>query len=499
MELNLSSTPSVDKQIMLLERRLEREKSARLQAEELLVAKSREIYHSNVKLKAALAESEAKRDELAFILQTSGSLTVAEKSENLVTHCTELSANFLQAEVAICGVQLVNNLQFEPHTPVYTSYKKWHHNKNLITEINVLLKQQAISEAWLKVPVSLSYFSGEPMQMVVANTTIDSESRLLSVFLLKQLPASPDTFNALTVIQRQLKNLLLARKTGYQEVDEVLDLSTIQQQLEQAQKMLVRSEKMTLLGQLAAGIAHEINNPVGFVRSNTEVLSAYMRDVVTFIQQQASLIQHPEGQAHLIELKQKLDIDFIIEDIQDIVASNLDGVDRITEIVQSLKTFSHQGDKAFSKVDLKAVIDSALLVTKNELKYKHQVNNHLTEEALYVMGKPGQLQQVFINLFVNAAQAMTDGGCVEIVARRNQSEIQIDIIDTGCGMDEITKQHLFTPFYTTKSVGEGTGLGLSISIGIIEAHNAEIHVKSEQDKGTTFTLIFPEYTDTCEQ
>ena len=495
MELNLSESTTIDKQIALLERRLAREKSARRQAEELLVEKSREIYYSNIKLKETLAESERKRDELEFLLNSSSSISISENAENLLSHVTELSANFLHAEFAVASVQLNTIMQYDVHTPVYSNNKKWHSQKTIIQAINDVLISHTFNNDWQILPFSIEKSGLLDVELVIRKKELDKESCLLSCFILSNTNYSDDTFNALTIIQRQLRTLLIARKTGQNMHAEQFDVSGIQEQLDKAKKMLMQSEKMTLLGQLSAGIAHEINNPVGFVRSNMEVLADYMKDIHNFIVAQTQVVKNPALMREFENIKQQYDIDFILDDISDIVSSNLEGVDRISEIVQGLKTFSHKGDKKFSKVDLSDVISGALLVAKNALKYKHSIINETQDLNLPILGKLGQLQQVFINLFVNAAQAMPDGGEIRIKAENKDDAICVTVADTGRGMSESTKQQLFTPFYTTKPVGEGTGLGLSISIGIIEAHSATIDVHSELNKGTTFTLSFPTYIE----
>lgn len=495
MELNLSDSTAIDKQIALLERRLAREKNARQQAEELLVEKSREIYHSNIKLKETLAESERKRNELEFLLNSSSSISVSDSAENLLSHVTELSANFLHAEYALASVQLSSVLQFDVHTPVYSNNKKWHSQKSLIESVNSVLSTHAFNNDWQIQPIRIENIGLVNAELIIRKKILDKESCLLSCFILSNKNYSDDTFNALTIIQRQLRNLIIARKTGQSLEEEKFDVTAIQEQLDKAKKMLMQSEKMTLLGQLSAGIAHEINNPVGFVRSNMEVLADYMKNINNFIVAQSKVVKNPDVLRDINNIKQEYNIDFILDDISDIVSSNLEGVDRISEIVQGLKTFSHQGDKQFSKVDLCEVISAALLVAKNELKYKHTIVNNTKGMSLPIMGKMGQLQQVFINLFVNAAQAMPEGGEIIIEAAKSNNTFQIMVSDTGCGMNESTRKQLFTPFYTTKPVGEGTGLGLSISIGIIESHSASIDVQSELGIGTTFTLTFPAYIE----
>jgi len=495
MRFNLSETSTIDKQIALLERRLAREKSARQQAEKLLIEKSREIYYSNIKLKETLTESERKRDELEFLLISSSSITEnTESIEKLQSHVTELSANFLQAEYAVASVLPNETLQYDLNTPVYSN-QKWQTLRFVVDAINAVLVKHKFNNDWQILPFSIEHLGLLEVELVIRRKTLDEESCLLSCFVLSGKNYSHDTFNALTIIQRQLRTLLIARKTGQLNKGEQLDVSGFREQLDKAKNMLMQSEKMRLLGQLSAGIAHEINNPVGFVRSNMEILADYMEDINNFLVAHAQVVKSPDLIREFENIKQQYNIDFILDDISDILSSNSEGVNRISEIVQGLNTFSHQGGTQFAKVDLVEVVSRALLVAQNELKYKHIITNQIKDLHLPISGKLGQLQQVFINLFINAAQAMPDGGELTIKAVKKADSICITVADNGCGMNEATKQQLFAPFYTTKPVGKGTGLGLSISIGIIEAHSATIDVDSQLNKGTIFTLTFPNFVE----
>ena len=474
----------IDKHIALLERRLAREKNARLEAEALLMEKSREIYQANIELQDALAVSEQKREELAFLAQSSGALTNSQNSENLLANVTQLSANFLKSDLAITSVQLKDCMAFDPHTPLYSQQKRWFNHPDTIAAINQVLADAAATLSdWQVVP----FHHGDKRQhMLLRSVSIDSESQLISAFVLNKPPASSEAYSVLTIMFGQLKQLLLARKSGAQaEGMTGLDFEVLQEQLSKARTQLEQSEKMASLGQLAAGVAHEINNPVGFVRSNLETLEQYLEDLLAFV---AAL--DPKA-SEINALKDEYDIAFLLEDTQDIITTNLGGLDRISEIVQGLKSFSHQGDSEARQVDLVHVVQAALSVANNELKYKHTVVNQLPDTPLNTMGKAGQLQQVFINLFVNASHAMADGGTLTITAQQSDSDIVIAVTDTGSGMSQDTQQQLFNPFYTTKAVGEGTGLGLSISYSIIEAHYGKIWVKSALGEGTTFYVSFP--------
>jgi signal transduction histidine kinase len=276
-------------------------------------------------------------------------------------------------------------------------------------------------------------------------------------------------------IKRRVTELELANNNNV--------LSNTITQLKSTQQQLVHSEKMGSLGQLSAGVAHEINNPIGYISSNLGVL----KDYITLYNQTIEQLQ--DSTTNTIELSE--DFVYAKDDIDELLDSCIDGVQRVTDIVASLKTFSRKEEDDFSDVNINNVIESALKIVWNQLKYDHEIVQLLADELPAVTGNFGQLQQVFVNLFVNAAQAMKQAGQLTIQSVYRQDYIEVNVHDTGCGMDESAIRHLFEPFYTTKDENEGTGLGLSVSYAIIEKHNAMISVNSEPEQGCTFTLKFP--------
>ena len=475
---------SVDSDVIaMLERRLAREKKAREEAENLLIAKSREIYKANQELQIALAKSEQQRQEMAFLARTTGALTLSENNENLLANVCQFTCEFLHAEYGVAAVQITNCHAYDIHTAVFSIQKRWHENCKLLTAINQFVEKLPANQDWQDFPF---LYLEQSFRLLVRHKPLDKDSYILVCFLLKKSPASAEVYNTLTIIFRQLKNLLLARKLGLSGEAQSIDYDALRAQLNRARAQLEQSEKMASLGQLAAGVAHEINNPVGFVRSNMESLNDYLSDLNAF----AKALEACED-TQIKDLFSQYDVAYLLEDSADIVSSNLGGLDRITEIVQGLKSFSHQGEAQNLSFDLNQVIHTALNVANNELKYKHDVTTHLCAQPAQIFGQPGQLQQVFINMFVNAAQAMPNGGELDIYSDITKDSVVVMIRDTGCGMDNETLDKLFNPFFTTKPVGEGTGLGMSISYSIIEGHQGHIKIDSELGKGTTFTLTFP--------
>jgi signal transduction histidine kinase len=249
---------------------------------------------------------------------------------------------------------------------------------------------------------------------------------------------------------------------------------------------LLQSEKMAAIGQLAAGVAHEINNPVGFVNSNLSSLKSYVGQLLSVIS------AYEDGDPALIEQARKsADLDFLREDLPSLLSESQEGLSRVTKIVQDLKDFSHIDQTGHQEADLNAAMESTLNVVWNELKYKAEVIREYGEIPL-VDCVPAQINQVFMNLLINAAQAINTQGKIYVRSGCQNGHVWFEIEDTGCGMSEEIRQRIFEPFFTTKPVGRGTGLGLSISYDIIvKKHRGRMDVTSKPDRGTCFRLWLP--------
>ncbi|MDH5525526.1 MAG: ATP-binding protein [Desulfobulbaceae bacterium] len=265
-------------------------------------------------------------------------------------------------------------------------------------------------------------------------------------------------------------------------------------ELKASQSQLLQQEKMASIGQLAAGVAHEINNPIGFVTSNLGTLAKYLSRFSNFLEEQTRILT-AVGEAPGIEALQAkradLKLDFLLEDAVGLINESLDGVGRVKKIVQNLKTFSRIDQTDFTLADINQCLEDTLNIIWNELKYKTTVHK---EYGILPLTKcyPQQLNQVFLNLLVNAAQAIPEKGDIFIKTWCTDNEVMVSISDTGSGIDPKNINHLFEPFFTTKAVGEGTGLGLSIVYEIITMkHNGCISVDSTPGKGTTFTVQLP--------
>ena len=273
-------------------------------------------------------------------------------------------------------------------------------------------------------------------------------------------------------------NIQLAREQ--EELTELLG------KVEEAQQQLLQSEKMAAIGQLAAGVAHEINNPVGFVNSNLGTLKTYVGQLLNVITAYETGV--PED---IAAARNKADIEFLRDDLPSLVAESQEGLGRVTKIVQDLKDFSHVDQAEHQRADLNAAIESTLNVVWNELKYKAEIVRELGDIPA-VACVPAQINQVFMNLLVNAAQAIEHQGKIFVRSGAENNQAWFEIEDTGQGMSEEVRNRIFEPFFTTKPVGKGTGLGLSISYDIIvKKHGGNLDVRSTPGKGTCFRIWLP--------
>jgi two-component system NtrC family sensor kinase len=274
--------------------------------------------------------------------------------------------------------------------------------------------------------------------------------------------------------------------------------------LEETQSHMLQSEKMASIGQLAAGVAHEINNPTGFVSSNLKTLSGYNTDILGLVSKyrelHAVLSQAPENSvsrdtitamlSDIHSFEEQIDLDYLVTDITELIEDCREGTGRIKKIVADLKDFAHPGNEQLQLVDINKGLDTTLNVVNNEIKYKATVKKQYGDLPL-ILGFPQQLNQVFMNILVNAAQAIEEKGDITVVTQTEDGYIEVNIADTGSGIEKKNLPKIFEPFFTTKDVGKGTGLGMHIAFNIIQKHKGTISVASEVGKGTQFKIRLP--------
>lgn len=275
------------------------------------------------------------------------------------------------------------------------------------------------------------------------------------------------------------------------------ELTELNAKLSFAQEQLVQSEKLASIGQLAAGVAHEINNPIGYIFSNFGTLENYIVSLLEMLnayEEAEPSIADRETLANVRALRERIELDYLKADIPVLMSESKEGIVRVRKIVQDLKDFSRvDAHQEWQWANLHQGIDSTLNIVSNEVKYKADVVKEYGDipdiECL-----PSQINQVIMNILVNAAHAIGhQGGTITIRTSVNAEadKVWIDISDTGSGIPKEIQTRIFDPFFTTKPIGTGTGLGLSLSYGIIKKHHGDIAVESEQNRGTRFRITLP--------
>jgi two-component system NtrC family sensor kinase len=340
---------------------------------------------------------------------------------------------------------------------------------------------------------------------IILLTAKDQTTDLVEVF-----EAGADDYMSKPFKPEELKSRIktgeriVALESQYNRIQEELiqknkTLDHALKDLKTSQARILQSEKLASIGQLAAGVAHEINNPIGFISSNLDALSDYLKNIESLLGQykklsnalktgkQEHLNQAVTKQIQTIaDYEKEIEIDYIMEDIPDL----LNGTGRVGRIVGDLKNFAHPGNDKQMLVDINKGLESTLNVVYNEIKYKADVIKEFGDIPL-VEGYPQKINQVFMNILINAAQAIEKKGEIRIQTKKENHNAVVIISDTGCGIKKEDIPRIFDPFFTTKEIGKGTGLGMHIAHNIIKEHNGKIEVDSRIGKGTTVTITLP--------
>ncbi|HWS25854.1 MAG TPA: ATP-binding protein [Xanthomonadales bacterium] len=282
----------------------------------------------------------------------------------------------------------------------------------------------------------------------------------------------------------------------------VAELAADLEKMQQTQSQVIHTTKLASLGQMIAGVAHEMNTPIGFVKSNVEVV----RELVTEHRQLVGKCLHgfdmmlaaDLGNPQMVEpvrramakVRAALAADERLRDGDDLLKDAVDGLVQIANLVKNLKGFARVDRDGMDALDLNECIESALTIAAHQLRDRVEVVKEFAQLPK-INGVASQINQVLLNLITNAAQAMDEGGKLTLVSRRSGDQVEIDITDTGSGIPDSVMPKIFDPFFTTKPVGEGTGLGLSIVHKIVQSHGGSIKVRTAPKKGSTFTISFP--------
>jgi two-component system, NtrC family, sensor kinase len=502
-----------------LQRARQREQQARRRAEELLEERSRQLYQTNAVL---VEQNEALARRNAEVELLNDVVFFARDVKNL----RSIMQRFLDAVCKKCGWNVGHAYVFSPRAGQLVSLKVWHLEGGEAVDA---FRQATAETAFLPSDKSLPsqvYASGEPVWVedILQHPSYPNFSfpQSLDIHFGYGIPINiygrpvvvaefyaPEEYepnaadlNMVEVAAIQLGSALERQqaernvKKNYRKLEKALV------ELKQTQVQLVQSEKMAGLGELSAGVAHEINTPVGYVMSNVRTLSRYVGNIKELFSAYGDLESKVESQmaggdallGPLQDLKEKFDLEFMLEDLDSLAKETKEGLIRIKEIIQGLQNFARTDESDVEEADINEGIEATLKIVWNDLKYKCEITKKLGDLPP-LKCYAGQLNQVFLNLLKNAGQAIEEKGRITVISRSTSTHLVVSVADTGAGIPQENLSKLFDPFFTTKPVGEGTGLGLSISHGIVEKHGGTIEVESKMGKGTVFTVSLPLKTD----
>jgi len=295
---------------------------------------------------------------------------------------------------------------------------------------------------------------------------------------------SPEAFNLMAVtVERAMREWRLLQ-----------DKKRVEKQLKESQAQVIQQEKMASIGLLAAGVAHEINNPIGFITSNLSSLEKYADKLIQFIEFQEQALEKCADEANRIsiaEQKQHIKLEYLITDLRELITESLEGSKRVTRIVQDLQSFSRSDSSEAIPSDLNETIMRTINMVRNEIKYVAELDLQI-EKLPPVVCQPQQIGQVVMNLLMNAAHSIEGKGLISLAALQVGDSVEISVTDNGCGILPEHLEKIFEPFFTTKEAGRGTGLGLAISHDIVKRHGGVLMVEScKVGNGTTFTVRLP--------
>jgi PAS domain S-box-containing protein len=284
-----------------------------------------------------------------------------------------------------------------------------------------------------------------------------------------------------------------------EDLQDITPLVKAQEEKEQAQNRLHQAAKLESVGQLAAGIAHEINTPVQFVTTNFDFLQESFNDISSFISQVQESMRKEKIDGSLNQAMEELDWEFLSEEVPRAIEQSMEGMDRVRKLVLAMKAFSHPSTREMAPADINAILDNSIIISQNEWKHVADLKTEFSPDLPQVPCLTDEMGQVFLSILVNAGHAVADKvqgthdkGYITVRTVVGDGVVEIIISDTGKGMDDELCGKIFDPFFTTKEVGRGTGQGLAIAYDIVvNKHHGEINVKSTPAVGTTFTILLP--------
>lgn len=470
---------SLEQEVAHLKRRLEREKKARESAEQLLDDYAKKTFIANEKLRDAVAEVEHKQQEIEFFVKSTTESTSAESNQTLVESLLGLCATFTDAKFA-ASFYTNNGMQCESPRVIRNSF-----NTTQITDIEQLIPfdTEGLLPYWCIQELTSPEADNLSTWLVYSNFHyVDGVDGWLAM-LIDSAAIDEEKLYVLDAHIAQLRHSLekLNDKSDTEQID------GLKVELSDARKQLTIADRMSSLGLLASGVAHEINNPLAFISANNRYLKQALLPAINGLKQ---IAEQYEGTV-AGDAIQNNNLVRLEETIAEVLQDNMDGIDRLSKISDSLRKFVHTGADELSAVNVNDVVSNVVKMASFSKQNSQRIDVDYANGNANVNANLGELEQVLLNITINALHATETSGSVNISVNEQDDSVCIHVKDNGVGISKENMAKIFSPFFTTKEVGKGTGLGLAISKSIVEAHGGSLEVESELGQGTCFTIALP--------
>lgn len=450
-----------------------------------LIRHNERLLESVIHLEAKLDMAQAKQANTATLLQGMRSLIQETDAERIYTLLFSTIGQILPHH----GFVLLESKEVGIMHVVAASHDNW---DGLQVTVDGSLKQILLGKSLSLVDIQqftpnwLKALRGQYHSCLLASFKLQHKSCVIAIFNNDIGAYTRNDVMLLEEFTALVEQTLTSVEHGFLK----LEAQQLRADKQRAEANLIQQEKLASLGQLSAGIAHEINNPIGFVSSNLDSLKKHLKATFDYIDALEQLIPENNREKTLVDLQRQFDTEYLHDDLPELIRESRFGLDRVAKIVQSLRSYSRTCDTDWQLANICEELTLTSKMITSEFKHKCVVNSSICEAPnSYCI--PTELNQVFMNLLTNAVQSMQDFGRIDITAKNVGDQLVITITDNGSGIAPEHLKKLFDPFFTTKPIGEGTGLGLSISQGIVSKHQGYFQVNSQLNRGTTFTLYFP--------
>lgn len=473
--------------VAVLERRLIREKNLRISAQAQLNDYAKKSYIASTDLRNTVEKLHNKQQEIEFFLQSAKELKNGKSGLELINSFLSICVEFISAEGGACffthsGSLGQHGLMFKRDTSF---------NFKAIVEEYLPTFTLHILDSWSVQEVS-EFFEGDTTWFIATNFRYTDNSIGWLCFIVKTPQISEQKLYILDSYLEQLR-ISIAQQQEIATQAKKLESGKLEAELAETKRQLLIADRMSSLGFLSSGVAHEINNPLAFLVGNNR----YMKKVVMAGIEELEALRDSTSSTDVLQRINRSDLLRLRHELLEVFDDNEHGLARLSGISKSLRQFIRTNDEGFTALDVIQCVQRSVKIASMSKKTMVSVSNELRADKAIVYGNEGEIEQVLLNIIINAIQSIAKDGEVTVVINENNDDIIIDIKDNGCGIAEENLTKIFSPFFTLKKGSEGTGLGLGISKTIIDAHNGSITVDSELGIGTTFTITLPKHNDTA--